>query len=44
LSLANGTIDYTALLDYTLLTKGKHEVGLVLRTPDGLLFNVGAPR
>jgi hypothetical protein len=44
LSLASGTVEYTALLDYTLLTKGKHEVGLVLRTPDGSLFNVGAPR
>jgi uncharacterized membrane protein len=44
LSLGVDTIEYTAVLDYTLLTKGTHEIGLVIRTPDGLLANVGAPR
>jgi hypothetical protein len=44
LSFGVGAIDYTAVLDYTLLTKGQHEIGLVIRTPDGLLANVGAPR
>ena len=44
LSLAVDTVEFTALLDYTLLTKGKNEVGLVIRTPDGVLSNVGAPR
>lgn len=44
LSLGVDTVEFTALLDYSLLTKGKNEVGLVIRTPDGKLANVGAPR
>ena len=43
LSGAKSTVGYTAFLDYTLLTSGKHMVKLVIRNPDGSLTSAGAP-
>jgi len=41
---ARGATEYTAILDYTLLTKGSHTVELYIRSRDGVLTRVGAPR
>lgn len=43
LSLASGKVEFTALLDYRLLTAGTRTVALVVRAPDGSLTNVGVP-
>lgn len=37
-------VRFTAILDYALLTPGRHVVELYLRLPDGSLSKVGAPR
>jgi len=38
LSGASGTVRFTAILDYTLLGAGDHEVGVVIRRPNGRLM------
>ena len=43
LSGARSVVDFTAVLDYTLLTPGKHTVEMFIRNPDGSLTSVGAP-
>ena len=44
LSGARDVVEYTAILDYSLLTDGAHTVELYVRAPDGSLTKVGAPR
>ena len=44
LSGARDVVEYTAILDYSLLTDGAHTVELYVRAPDGTLTKVGAPR
>ena len=43
LSNARDVAAFTAVLDYSLLTAGKHIVDLYVRTPDGVLTRVGQP-
>ena len=43
LSGASSIVSYTAILDYTLLTAGLHEIELFIRNPDGTLTSAGAP-
>jgi len=43
LSGAQSSVGYTVVLDYTLLTSGKHTVKLLIRNPDGSLTSAGAP-
>jgi hypothetical protein len=43
LSGASSTVSYAAVLDYTLLSRGSHDVELFIRYPDGTLTSVGAP-
>ena len=43
LSGARSVVEFTAVLDYTLLTPGPHTVELFIRNPDGSLTSVGAP-
>ena len=43
LSGASSTISYAAVLDYTLLSRGPHNVELFIRYPDGTLTSAGAP-
>ena len=44
LSSARDVAAFTAVLDYTLLTKGKHTVELYVRSPDGVVTRVGEPQ
>ena len=44
LSGARQVVTYTAILDYSLLTAGKHSVELFLRSPDGEITRAGDPR
>ena len=44
LSGARGLVQYTALLDYTLFSQGKHNIELFVRDASGLLTRVGAPK
>lgn len=44
LSGAMGEVSYTAILDYSLLTEGKHDIQLFIRSADGQLSKVGEPR
>lgn len=43
LSGARSVTNFTAVLDYTLLTPGAHTVELFIRNPDGSLASAGAP-
>lgn len=43
LSGASSTVSYAAVLDYTLLSRGSHDVELFIRYLDGTLTSVGAP-
>ena len=43
LSGARDEVGYTAILDYSLLTKGVHVVELFVRDSDGTISKVGAP-
>jgi hypothetical protein len=43
LSSARSSVNFAAVLDYTLLTPGPHTVELFVRNPDGTLTSVGAP-
>lgn len=43
LSGVQSVANFTAVLDYTLLTSGAHTVELFVRNPDGSLTSVGAP-
>ena len=43
LSGATAAIEYTAVLDYTLLTAGSHTIQLYIRGTDGKLTSAGAP-
>jgi hypothetical protein len=43
LSSARSSVNFAAVLDYTLLTPGPHTVELFVRKPDGILTSVGAP-
>ena len=43
LSGARSVVDFTAVLNFTLLTPGPHTVELFIRNPDGSLTSVGAP-
>ena len=43
LSGSMGEVPYTAVLDYSLLTKGDHVVELFIRNSDGVISKVGAP-
>jgi len=38
-----GEVKFTAVLDYTLLTKGSHEVRLFVRDENGVITSVGLP-
>ena len=38
-----GTVKFTAVLDYSLLTKGAHEVRLYIRDENGAITAVGVP-
>lgn len=44
LSGQEGDVPFTAVLDYSLLTAGKHSVELFIRTADGTVSRVGIPR
>ena len=44
LSNARDVAAFTAILDYTLLTKGKHLVELYVRSADGVVTRVGEPQ
>jgi hypothetical protein len=44
LSGARGLVEYTAILDYTLLTSGTHSVELFVRDAAGVVTRVGAPK
>jgi hypothetical protein len=43
LSGARDAVEYTAILDYSLLRGGAHTVELFLRSPDGVITRVGPP-
>ncbi len=43
LSGSRDAVTYTAILDYSLLTGGRHTVELFLRSPDGTVTRVGPP-
>ena len=43
LSGALGEVPYTAILDYSLLTKGEHKIELFVRSFDGAISKVGRP-
>ncbi|MFM9083901.1 MAG: hypothetical protein ACKOQ7_08505, partial [Actinomycetota bacterium] len=43
LSGQEGTVRFTAVLDYSLLTAGRHTVELFVRAPDGTVTRVGPP-
>ena len=43
LSGASRDVDFTAVLDFTLLTDGAHSVELFVRRPDGTITRVGVP-
>jgi hypothetical protein len=43
LSSARSSVNFAAVLDYTLLTPGPHTVELFVRNPDGALTSVGSP-
>ena len=43
LSGARSVVEFTAVLDYTLLTPGPHTVELFIRNPDGIITFAGAP-
>jgi hypothetical protein len=43
LSSARSSVNFAAVLDYTLLTPGPHTIELFVRNPDGTLTSVGAP-
>ncbi|MFM7263273.1 MAG: sulfatase-like hydrolase/transferase [Acidimicrobiales bacterium] len=43
LSGQEGTVRFTAVLDYSLLTAGPHTVELFVRAPDGTVTRVGPP-
>jgi hypothetical protein len=43
LSSARSSVNFAAVLDYTLLTPGPHTIELFIRNPDGTLTFVGAP-
>ena len=43
LSGSIGEVPYTAVLDYSLLTKGDHVVELFIRNADGVISKVGRP-
>jgi len=38
-----GEVKFTAVLDYSLLTKGAHEVRLFVRDENGSVTSVGLP-
>jgi len=44
LSGARGLVEYTAILDYTLLGAGSHSVELFVRDSSGVVTRVGAPK
>ncbi len=44
LSNASGVAAFTAILDYTLLTSGKHIIEMYVRSPNGVLTRVGQPQ
>lgn len=44
LSGARGVVEFTALLDYSLLTDGSHSVELFIRDVDGTITRVGVPQ
>jgi hypothetical protein len=44
LSGVRDVVEYTAILDYSLLTDGAHTVELYVRSADGTLSKVGAPK
>ncbi len=44
LSGARGLVEYTAVLDYTMLTAGQHAVELFVRDTAGSITRVGAPK
>ena len=44
LSNARDVAAFTSILDYTLLTKGKHLVELYMRSADGVVTRVGEPQ
>lgn len=44
LSGARGLVQYTALLDYTLFSQGKHTIELFVRDAAGVVTRVGAPK
>lgn len=44
LSNARDVAAFTAVLDYSLLTKGKHIVELYVRSPEGVVTRVGQPQ
>jgi hypothetical protein len=44
LSGARGLVEYTAILDYTLLGTGTHSVELFIRDAAGVVTRVGAPK
>jgi len=43
LSGARSVVEFTAVLDYTLLTPGPHAIELLIRNPDGIITSAGAP-
>lgn len=44
LSNAQGTVSFTAILNYRVFTKGDHVVELFLRSPEGAITKVGSPQ
>jgi hypothetical protein len=44
LSGARDTVEFTAILDYSLLGDGSHSVELFVRDVDGTVTRVGAPK
>ena len=44
LSGARGVVEYTAILDYTLLDAGSHSIELFIRDSTGVITRVGAPK
>jgi hypothetical protein len=43
LSGARSSVNFAAVLDYSLLTPGPHTIELFIRSPDGTLTSVGGP-
>jgi hypothetical protein len=43
LSGARSVVEFTAVLDFTLLTPGPHAIELLIRNPDGIITSAGAP-